>query len=152
MSEVRLTNGGPVPADGGYRDIDPATGMQKAYVVLSDAERAKGFVKPVRRSYLHHKCGSVTTMDYALAETYARDPRFYSGTFCSTCRAHYGLYQFSWEPDGEPMEVSQQDEWHKQRTQRISSENEDRRQRRITELRRELAELEAQVRQKGSAE
>lgn len=28
-------------------------GMQKNYLVLSEAERAKGFVRPVRRSYRH---------------------------------------------------------------------------------------------------
>jgi len=35
-----------------YRETD-ATGQQKAYVVLSAEERAKGFVRPVRRSYKH---------------------------------------------------------------------------------------------------
>jgi|CXWL01.1.fsa_nt_gi hypothetical protein len=33
--------------------IDPATGMHRAYWVLSEAERAKGFVRPVRTSYAH---------------------------------------------------------------------------------------------------
>jgi hypothetical protein len=66
-----------------------ADGMQKDYVVLTAAERAKGFVRPVRRSYVHQKCGSTTTMGLALAETYARDPGFYSGTFCCKCRGHF---------------------------------------------------------------
>jgi hypothetical protein len=64
-------------------------GQQRGYVALSAEERAKGFVRPVRRSYVHAKCGAVTSMSAALAETYARDPEFYSGTFCSTCRAHF---------------------------------------------------------------
>jgi len=34
-------------------------------------------------------CGSVTTMGNSLAETYARDPSFYPGTFCCGCRAHF---------------------------------------------------------------
>lgn len=34
-------------------------------------------------------CGGVTTMGDALAETYARDPGFYSGTFCCHCGKHY---------------------------------------------------------------
>lgn len=46
-----LTNGAPVTED--HREINPATGQQKAYVVLSPEERAKGFVRPVRRSYQH---------------------------------------------------------------------------------------------------
>lgn len=84
---------------GEEREIEPATGMQKDYVVLTAEERAKGFVRPVRRSYKHDKCGGVTTMGVALAETYARDPGFYSGTFCSTCRAHFPVGadgQFTW--------------------------------------------------------
>jgi hypothetical protein len=63
-------------------------GQQEGYVVLAEEERAKGFVRPLRRSYRHTKCGGVTTMGLALAETYARDPHFYSGTFCCGCRDH----------------------------------------------------------------
>lgn len=72
-----------------HRDINPETGMQKGYVVLAEEERAKGFVRPVRSTYTHLKCGADTTMGRALAETYARDPFFYSGTFCVQCGAHF---------------------------------------------------------------
>lgn len=34
-------------------------------------------------------CRSVTSMGRALAETYARDPKFYSGTFCANCGKHF---------------------------------------------------------------
>jgi len=64
-------------------------GMQESYLVLSNEERAKGFVRPVRRSYIHETCGAVTTMGHELAETYARDPKFYGGTFCVACRDHF---------------------------------------------------------------
>jgi hypothetical protein len=67
----------------------PRAGQQEGYVVLSKEERAKGFVRPVRRSYRHLKCGGVTTMGQSLAETYARDPKFYSGTFCVHCGTHF---------------------------------------------------------------
>jgi hypothetical protein len=100
-SKQTLTDGSPVTPD--HREIDPTTGMQKAYVVLSAEERAKGFVRPVRRSYKHLKCGSVTTMGRALAETYARDPGFYSGTFCCNCGAHFDVGEngeFVWVDDG----------------------------------------------------
>lgn len=93
-----LTDGSPVTPD--HREIDPASGQQRAYVVLSAEERAKGFVRPVRRSYVHAKCGVVTTMGQALAETYARDPGFYSGTFCVGCRAHFPVGadgEFTWD-------------------------------------------------------
>lgn len=41
-----LDAGAPAP-------IDPKTGMHRDYWVLSEAERAKGFVRPVRDSYRH---------------------------------------------------------------------------------------------------
>lgn len=89
-----LTDGSPVTAD--HRELLPS-GQQKGYVVLSAEERAKGFVRPVRHSYVHSKCGAVTSMGTALAETYARDPEFYSGTFCVSCRSHFPLAEFVWE-------------------------------------------------------
>jgi len=126
------------PNDPGLRKIR-ADGQQEVYRVLSEEERAKGFVRPVRNSYKHvgvpraanplrdltpeeHErydrfgyvkyeeypkgesstvgrfytqkqldggCGGVTTMGQALAETYARDPAFYGGTFCCHCGAHF---------------------------------------------------------------
>lgn len=142
-----MVDGGPVAPD--HREIDPATGQQKGYVVLCPEERAKGFVRPVRRSYKHvgeqpkhplreltadererfksygyvafeaypageaatgrywtqeqldrKGCGTVTTMGQALAETYARDPKFYGGTFCCGCGTHFPVAEFTWEPDG----------------------------------------------------
>jgi hypothetical protein len=76
-------------------------GQQKGYVVLSAEERAKGFVRPVRRTYRHAVsaggCGATTTMALSIAETYARDPSFYSGTFCATCGSHFALDQFVWD-------------------------------------------------------
>src|SRR5580658_2371250 len=90
-----LTDGSPETPD--HREIDPATGMQKGYIVLSGEERAKGFVRPVRQVYTHTVCGIDTHMGLALAETYARDPTFYSGTFCVHCRTHFPLEQFVWQ-------------------------------------------------------
>lgn len=100
--KTTLTDGSPVTPD--HREIDPATGQQKAYVVLSAEERAKGFVRPYRDAYRHQPCGGITTMGRALAETYAREPTFYIGTFCSTCRALFPVGEdgeFTWyEMDG----------------------------------------------------
>ena len=98
MSNTTLTGGSPVTPD--HREIDSASGQQKDYVVLSTEERAKGFVRPVRRGYVHVKCGGLTTMGQALAETYARDPSFYSATFCVGCRAHFPVGadgEFTWD-------------------------------------------------------
>lgn len=69
--------------------VDPDTNMQEKYLVLSDEELAKGFVRPVRTSYRHLTCGVVTSMGLSIAETYARDPFFYGGTYCAYCKAHY---------------------------------------------------------------
>lgn len=72
-------------------------GMNESYLVLSEDERAKGFVRPVRRSYVHvgiagdqvgKGCGTLTTMGQAIAETYAREPHFYGATFCCGCHTH----------------------------------------------------------------
>lgn len=122
------------------RGVDDQPIPQNAvYLVLSEEERAKGFVRPVRHSYVHvgppgpkhamrdltadevgaseagyvkfeefppgshgrgrywdqaqldavgKGCGVETTMGQALAETYAREPRFYGATYCVGCRKH----------------------------------------------------------------
>ena len=129
-------------------------GMHKSYWVLSEAERAKGFVRPVRRVYIHvgppgpkyplrdltpeevqhhgqwgyvkyeeypkgakeagvgrfwtqqdldsvgNGCNSATTMGVAIAETYAREPRFYGSTYCVACGTHRAVGsggEFVWE-------------------------------------------------------
>lgn len=136
-ANVTLTDGSPVPEDGSHT-APKENGQQQGYVVLSDEERSKGFVRPVRDSYKHvgvrptfetrpltaeeterfsnayvafepypegHKgsakgrfwtqaqldsgCGQVTTMGRSIAETYAREPTFYGGTFCTTCGDHF---------------------------------------------------------------
>jgi hypothetical protein len=97
-----MTDGSPERTDN-YREIDPATGQQKGYVALCPTERAKGFVRPVRQVYIHLPCGTETHMGLALAETYARDPGFYSGTFCCNCRAHFPLDQFIWKGTNEKV-------------------------------------------------
>ena len=65
-----------------YRNIikeGARKGQQEGYVVLAQEEIDKGFVRPLRRSYRHLKCGVVTTMGQTIAETYARNPHFYTG-------------------------------------------------------------------------
>lgn len=117
-------------------------GMQRDYLVLPEEELAKGFVRPVRHSYIHvgppgpkyplrdlteaetaqyasvgyvrfeeypeserpslgrfwtqaqldkigKGCNAKTKMSDKLAETYARNPRFYGGTYCVGCQAHF---------------------------------------------------------------
>jgi hypothetical protein len=115
------------------------------YLVLSEEERAKGYVRPLRDtyqhvgerpkyplreltederqryarfSYTHYEpypdseapqigrywtksqleagCGGVTTMGAAIAETYARDPKFYGATYCCGCHMHRPVAEFVW--------------------------------------------------------
>ena len=138
-------------------------GQNNCYLVLSEEERAKGFVRNVRTAYVHvgqkiaegtiqsleeglegfsdfskqnytkekgyvaflkftdgyrslgkfikqpeldafnakkeyfGGCGTLTTMGGALAETYARDPKFYSATFCCGCNKHLPVGEFIWD-------------------------------------------------------
>jgi hypothetical protein len=139
MSDRILVSGEPVPADHSHTELK-SNGQQRDYVVLTPEERAKGFVKPVRRTYVH-KCGAATTMGLAIAETYARNPRFYSGTFCVGCGAHFPLIEFHWD-DNEPMEPNLQEEWQKTNAEQKAREAKQWRERRIAELKRELAQLE----------
>ena len=88
-TDPRLTRGAD-PADG------PPVEQAEVYLVLSEEERAKGFVRPVRLSYWHVTCGRVTTMAQAIAETYARSPTYYGSTFCVACGKHRPV-----GPDGE---------------------------------------------------
>ncbi len=98
---------GEAVAPGVANTEDRGDGQQKGYVVLCDAERKRGFVRPVRKTYRHMKCGTTTTMGRELAETYARDPEFYSGTFCCRCGGHFPVGadgEFVWD-DGSGEKV-----------------------------------------------
>lgn len=145
--KVELSGGGAVTED--HRDLKE-NGQQKGYIVLSADERAKGFVRPYRDSYVHvglpaprfdlldltpeqvarygdagyvkyetypesespvagrywtqaqldkigKGCRTLTRMSRDIAETYARDPHFYGGTFCCGCRTHLPLNEFVWD-------------------------------------------------------
>ena len=158
MSEPKteLVSGKPIPDDYSHTSLK-SNGQQQDYIVLTEAERAKGFIRPVRDSYIHAGdplrgqlerlekpylsnngktyiavdrfevspgtkagkflteqevkqiektgryggCGGLTKMARSIAETYARDPKFYSGTFCVHCGTHFMLSQFVWDGTNE---------------------------------------------------
>jgi hypothetical protein len=82
--------------------VDDAPAPQAdAYLILSEEERGKGFVRPLRRAYVHSTCGAVTTMGLALCETYARNPKFYGATYCVHCQMHRPVAEFTWDEDGQ---------------------------------------------------
>lgn len=45
-------------------------------------------------------CGAETRMARSIAETYARDPKFYGSTYCVGCRMHRPVAEFIWSADG----------------------------------------------------
>jgi hypothetical protein len=44
-------------------------------------------------------CGHTTTMGLAIAETYARKPKFYGATYCVNCERHLPVSEFVWAGD-----------------------------------------------------
>lgn len=85
-----------------HRGVDEEpVGQHDTYLVLSDEERAKGFVRPLRLAYVHthgeRPCGALTTMATPIAETYAANPKFYGATFCSRCLKHLPVEEFTWD-------------------------------------------------------
>lgn len=87
-SDPRLTRG---------VDSEP-TSQAGAYLVLPEAERTSDeFVRPVRTTYVHKTCGVATTMGRQIAETYARDPKFYGATYCVGCHKHLSVEEFTWD-------------------------------------------------------
>jgi hypothetical protein len=94
-SDPRLTHGSddqPVP-------------QADAYLVLSEEDRAKGFIRPLRLAYVHETCGTVTRMSRTIAETYARQPSFYGSTYCVHCRMHRPVGadgEFRWDVPVDP--------------------------------------------------
>ena len=121
-------------------------GQHSSYWILSEEERKKGFIRPVRTNYIHvgirpkysirdltdeenekyshfgyvkyeknlddesaivgkfwtekqlnSGCGVETTMNQSIAETYARDPKYYGSTFCINCGEHIRVEEFVWD-------------------------------------------------------
>lgn len=91
--------------DGCLHEIDAATGMQKCYLIASDGER-KNLIRPLRLSYKHLTCGTITYMAQKLGETYAANPKFYGGTYCAGCKAHFPVGEngeFVWDGTDEKV-------------------------------------------------
>jgi len=84
----------------GYGSDEKPVSQNEVYLVLSDEELAKGFVRPLRKTYKHKTCGTITTMNETIAATYARNPKFYGSTYCCCCQMHKPVSEFLWEPDG----------------------------------------------------
>ena len=91
--------------DGCLHEIDPVTKMQHCYLIAPDGER-KDLVRPLRLSYVHLKCGTVTWMADKIAETYAANPSFYGATYCAGCKDHFPVGadgEFVWDGTSEKV-------------------------------------------------
>lgn len=82
---------------------DEQVPQNEAYLVLSEEEKAKGFVRLIRTTYVHEACGTETTMALSIAETYARDPNFYGATYCCFCKKHLPVGEFIWKGTNEKV-------------------------------------------------
>jgi hypothetical protein len=96
---MSLTTDPNDPRLGHYTGPEKPGPQAEVYLVLSEEERAKGFVRPYRDAYKHKSCCVVTTMGRGLSETYARNPKFYGATYCCGCSAHFPVAEFLWRED-----------------------------------------------------
>lgn len=55
------------------------------------------------QTQLDSGCGTVTTMNKALSETWARNNKFYGATFCCECGEHFPVDEFIWTADGQTV-------------------------------------------------
>lgn len=80
-------------------DLDPFVKFEP-YPVGGSGTRPGRFWTQSRLDSVGKGCGTVTTMGQALAETYARDFRFYGATYCCGCQKHRPVGEdgeFVWE-------------------------------------------------------
>ncbi len=94
----------------GYEKATGAPGSLKennqheSYWVLTEEERQKGFIRPLRDSYIHDVCGTLTKINsVAIVETYARDPKYYGSTFCVKCSDHFPVVEFTWDKSNDKL-------------------------------------------------
>lgn len=64
----------------------------------TDAERAKGYARPLRRAYVHQDvCGALTVMKRDSAIALAIVPGFYTEVYCSGCQRTGPVTEFIWD-------------------------------------------------------
>jgi len=101
MVKITLDDGSHVTED--YTTIDPVSGQQKRYIVIEESQRQKNLTRPLQFSYIHSTCGTVTKISKSIAETFAKNPKFYTHTFCCKCQRHLPLKEFIWSDDDQVL-------------------------------------------------
>lgn len=88
----------PPPADFDYGE-KKADGQYENYPTIDEGE----FEQEPRDTYVHiDGCGATTKMADDLAESVARDPTYYTKTFCVGCGEHVPVEEVEWKDDGQP--------------------------------------------------
>lgn len=85
------------PGDFDYGE-QQADGQYENYPTIGDGD----FVQSVQYTYVHENCGKTTTMSDNIAESVARDPHYYTKTFCANCGEHVPVEDVHWKADGQP--------------------------------------------------
>lgn len=80
-------------------DVQPGP-PHEAYLVLPAEVREGVFLRLLRDKYVHLACSQKTRISIEMAETFARDPKFYDVVYCSYCRMHRPVSEFVWSFDG----------------------------------------------------
>lgn len=88
---------GPTDERLGYGVDSIQVPQNQVYLILSEEERSKGFIRPIYTSYTHKVCNTSTSMGLELCETYARNPKFYGSTYCCHCQKHCLVSEFIWD-------------------------------------------------------
>jgi len=81
------------PFDYGEKRED---GQYENYPTIDEGD----FEQPVRDAYVHEECGATTRMTGDLPESIARDPEYYTATFCVECGTHVPVEEVHWKDDG----------------------------------------------------
>lgn len=95
-----MTSDGPPPEGFDYGEKRP-DGQYENYPTIDEG----AFEQEPRDTYIHETCGSKTTMTGDLPESVARDPEWYTRTFCAGCGEHVPVEDVEWE-DGEDWVVN----------------------------------------------
>lgn len=66
-------------------------------------DEARGFVRPLRRLYVHEVCGTTSRIPTDLAETFARNPAAYERAWCDECDQLCPVGEFVWQGTDERM-------------------------------------------------
>lgn len=63
---------------------------------LSEAEKAAGYVRPLRYTYMHEVCENLAFLSPEQAQLFARNPKFLGSLYCRKCERSCSVDEFVW--------------------------------------------------------